>query len=109
MYKRPLSRMILSRRFPALPPGPLRSFCPGFFADDPDGSLAREHVRDKYFNKSWDEFNSAVEALRPKSGSDLPNKAAFWWLLPDIIVSSSLCTLSFQFRLAHRIQLARPI
>lgn len=52
-----------------------------------DGSLTREHVRDKYFNKSWDAFNAAVEELRPKSKEDLPTAAAFWWLLPDIIVS----------------------
>jgi xylulokinase len=52
-----------------------------------DGSLAREHVRDEYYAKSWDAFNAAVESGRPKTGSDLPDQAAFWWLLPDIIVS----------------------
>lgn len=52
-----------------------------------DGSLARQHVRDLYFDKSWDKFNAAVEELRPKANTDLPSNAAFWWLLPDIIVS----------------------
>nr|XP_019007704.1 xylulokinase [Kwoniella pini CBS 10737]OCF46485.1 xylulokinase [Kwoniella pini CBS 10737] len=50
-----------------------------------NGSLTREHVRDLYFNKSWDAFNAAVEALRPVSKDDLPYQAAFWWLLPDIV------------------------
>ena len=51
-----------------------------------DGSLARQHVRDKYFDKDWDKFNAAVEELRPKNNTELPNATAFWWLLPDIIV-----------------------
>ncbi|WWD22918.1 hypothetical protein CI109_107413 [Kwoniella shandongensis] len=50
-----------------------------------NGSLTRQHVRDVYFDKSWDAFNQAVEQLRPKSLYDLPGHAAFWWLLPDII------------------------
>ncbi|OCF78763.1 xylulokinase [Kwoniella mangroviensis CBS 8886] len=50
-----------------------------------NGSLTRQHVRDLYFDKSWEAFNAAVEALRPKSVEDLPSKAAFWWLLPDIV------------------------
>ncbi|KAK8844529.1 hypothetical protein IAR55_006375 [Kwoniella newhampshirensis] len=50
-----------------------------------NGSLARQHVRDVYFDKSWDAFNQAVEQLRPKSLIDVPRQAAFWWLLPDII------------------------
>ncbi|ORY30996.1 putative xylulokinase [Naematelia encephala] len=50
-----------------------------------NGSLAREHVRDRYFDKSWERFNAAVQALRPKAPFDLPMRAAFWWLLPDII------------------------
>ncbi|WVW80699.1 hypothetical protein I302_102685 [Kwoniella bestiolae CBS 10118] len=50
-----------------------------------NGSLTREHVRNLYFNKSWDAFNAAVEALRPRSFDDLPSRAAFWWLLPDIV------------------------
>ncbi|KAL7418554.1 hypothetical protein Q5752_007012 [Cryptotrichosporon argae] len=49
------------------------------------GSLAREHVRDQYFDGSWDKFNAAVERLRAKSPEDTLNKMAFWWLLPDII------------------------
>lgn len=52
------------------------------------GSLAREHVRDQYFDKSWDKFNEGVERLRPKTADDVINRTAFWWLLPDIIVSS---------------------
>jgi len=48
--------------------------------------LARQHVRDKYFEKDWDKFNSAVEELRPKNNTELPGATAFWWLLPDIIV-----------------------
>jgi xylulokinase len=55
-------------------------------ADGIDGSLAREHVRDQYFDKSWDKFNDAVESRRPKSADDLPKQAGFYWLLPDIIV-----------------------
>jgi hypothetical protein len=51
-----------------------------------DGSLAREHVRDQYFDKSWDKFNDAVNSRRPKSADDLPKQAGFYWLLPDIIV-----------------------
>ena len=51
-----------------------------------DGSLAREHVRDQYFDKSWDKFNAAVDSRRPKSADDLPQQAGFYWLLPDIIV-----------------------
>lgn len=43
-----------------------------------DGSLAREHVRDRYFDRSWDTFNAAVEEMRPKSSADLPAQAAFW-------------------------------
>lgn len=54
-----------------------------------NGSLAREHVRDTYFDKSWDKFNAAVEKLRPKTAQDVPQRTAFWWLLPDIIVSHS--------------------
>lgn len=54
-----------------------------------DGSLAREHVRDKHFDKSWDKFNAAVEAARPKSADDLPKASGFWWLKPDIIVSAA--------------------
>ncbi|WWC92582.1 uncharacterized protein L201_007541 [Kwoniella dendrophila CBS 6074] len=50
-----------------------------------NGSLTRQHVRDLYFDKSWDAFNAAIEELRPKSVEDLPNKTAFWWLLPDIL------------------------
>lgn len=53
-----------------------------------NGSLAREHVRDEYYSKSWDGFNAAVEKLRPKSQEDVPERTAFWWLLPEIIVSS---------------------
>ncbi|WVQ74680.1 hypothetical protein IAR50_004284 [Cryptococcus sp. DSM 104548] len=53
--------------------------------DFADGSLTREHVRDIYFEKSWDKFNAAVEELRPKQVTDLPTSAAFWWLLPDIV------------------------
>jgi len=52
-----------------------------------DGSLAREHVRDQYFDKSWDKFNAAVASRRPKSADELPEQAGFYWLLPDIIVS----------------------
>lgn len=55
-----------------------------------DGSLAREHVRDLYFHKSWDKFNAAAESTRPKTAEDLPTEMAFWWLLPDIIVGFSL-------------------
>jgi hypothetical protein len=55
-------------------------------ADTIDGSLAREHVRDQYFDKSWDKFNAAVDARRPKSADELPKQAGFYWLLPDIIV-----------------------
>jgi len=51
-----------------------------------DGSLAREHVRDQYFDQSWDKFNAAVDSRRPKSTDDLPKQAGFYWLLPDIIV-----------------------
>ncbi|ODO04532.1 hypothetical protein I350_05136 [Cryptococcus amylolentus CBS 6273] len=50
-----------------------------------NGSLTREHVRDIYFDKSWDKFNAAIEQLRPKQVTDLPASAAFWWLLPDIV------------------------
>ncbi|ODN86550.1 xylulokinase [Cryptococcus wingfieldii CBS 7118] len=50
-----------------------------------NGSLTREHVRDVYFDKSWDKFNAAIEQLRPKQVTDLPASAAFWWLLPDIV------------------------
>ncbi|TYJ55824.1 hypothetical protein B9479_003476 [Cryptococcus floricola] len=50
-----------------------------------NGSLTRQHVRDVYFNKSWDKFNAAIEQLRPKQVTDLPASAAFWWLLPDIV------------------------
>lgn len=64
--------------------------CLGFADPLPDGSLAREHVRDEYFAKSWDEFNTAAERLRPKTASDVPSRTAFWWLLPDIIVRHSL-------------------
>jgi xylulokinase len=53
-----------------------------------NGSLAREHVRDEYFDKSWDKFNAAAEKLRPKTADDVPQRTAFWWLLPDIIVST---------------------
>lgn len=55
-----------------------------------DGSLARQHVRDTYFGQSWDAFNAAVEDLRPKSADDIAKGAAFWWLLPDIVVSDRL-------------------
>jgi len=54
-----------------------------------DGSLAREHVRDQYFDKSWDKFNAAVDSRRPKSADELPQQAGFYWLLPDIIVCDS--------------------
>jgi xylulokinase len=59
-------------------------------ADQIDGSLAREHVRDLYFHKSWDKFNEAAESKRPKTADELPTDTAFWWLLPDIIVSCRL-------------------
>ncbi|CAK9782741.1 putative xylulokinase [Cutaneotrichosporon oleaginosum] len=55
-----------------------------------NGSLAREHVRDKYFGStSWDEFNAAVERLRPQSGDVTLERMAFWWLLPAIIPSGA--------------------
>ncbi|WOO83739.1 putative D-xylulose kinase A [Vanrija pseudolonga] len=54
-----------------------------------NGSLAREHVRDKYFAKCWDDFNAAAERLRPKSAADVPSRTAFWWLLPDIIPANA--------------------
>lgn len=50
-----------------------------------NGSLAREHVRNEYFSRSWDAFNAAVEKLRPRKAGDKLDKTAFWWLLPDII------------------------
>ncbi|OWT40210.1 xylulokinase [Cryptococcus neoformans Bt1] len=50
-----------------------------------NGSLTRQHVRDLYFDGSWDKFNAAIEELRPKSVIDLPSRTAFWWLLPDIV------------------------
>lgn len=55
-----------------------------------DGSLAREHVRDQYYGKDWDAFNHSVEQRRPTGGEGVPNEAAFWWLLPDIIVCATL-------------------
>jgi xylulokinase len=51
-------------------------------------------VRNEYYNKSWDAFNQAVEELRPKSKEDLPENAAFWWLLPDIIVRVKVSVIS---------------
>lgn len=50
-----------------------------------NGSLAREHVRNEYFDASWDAFNAAVERLRPRAPGDAIDATAFWWLLPDII------------------------
>lgn len=52
-----------------------------------NGSLAREHVRDEYFQGSWEKFNHAVETSRPQGSDALPSSTAFWWLKPDIIVS----------------------
>ncbi|GMK57827.1 hypothetical protein CspeluHIS016_0406610 [Cutaneotrichosporon spelunceum] len=55
-----------------------------------NGSLAREHVRDKYFGSpSWDDFDAGVERLRPKDTSAVLDRMAFWWLLPDIIPSGA--------------------
>ncbi|BEJ12925.1 hypothetical protein CspHIS471_0300990 [Cutaneotrichosporon sp. HIS471] len=55
-----------------------------------NGSLAREHVRHKYFGgSSWDDFNAAVERLRPKESDAVLDRIAFWWLLPAIIPSGA--------------------
>ncbi|WRT70954.1 uncharacterized protein IL334_007953 [Kwoniella shivajii] len=59
---------------------------PATFLSLTHGSLTRQHVRDLYFDKSWEKFNAAVESLRPKTLYNLPSRAAFWWLLPDIVV-----------------------
>lgn len=50
-----------------------------------NGSLAREHVRDKYFASSWEHFDRAVESSRPKGSIDLRSQTGFWWLKPEII------------------------
>ena len=50
-----------------------------------DGSLAREHVRNQYFDASWDAFNAALEESRSVGGG--ASCTAFWWLLPEIIAS----------------------
>ncbi|TXT08657.1 hypothetical protein VHUM_02785 [Vanrija humicola] len=67
-------------------PGPLRYFNMLVYKN---GSLAREHVRDKYFASSWQRFNDGAERLRPKSAADVPSRTAFWWLLPDIIPANA--------------------
>jgi hypothetical protein len=62
--------------------------CVGYIQLTSDGSLAREHVRDKFFGSaSWDEFNAAAERHRPKTADAEIERTAFWWLLPSIIVS----------------------
>ncbi|ORX34314.1 xylulokinase [Kockovaella imperatae] len=53
-----------------------------------NGSLARQHVRDKYFAGSWDKFNQAVDETTPSIG-ELPKHTSFWWLLPEIIPSGA--------------------
>ena len=60
-----------------------------------NGSLARQHVRDEYYNKSWPEFDEAVEKFRPKNPNDLPKQASFWWLLPDIIPAGASGTFKY--------------
>lgn len=54
-----------------------------------NGSLAREFIRDQYFQSSWELFNQAVQSKRPKHANDLPNKTGFWWLKPDIIPTNA--------------------
>ncbi|RXK37523.1 hypothetical protein M231_05244 [Tremella mesenterica] len=60
-----------------------------------NGSLPRSHIRDDYFDGSWDKFNSAVEKHRPKSGDGM-ERMGFWWLLPDIIPSGAHGTYKYQ-------------
>lgn len=60
-----------------------------------NGSLAREFIRDQYFNSSWDLFNQAVQSRRPKNANDLPNKTGFWWLKPDIIPTNAQGVFKF--------------
>ncbi|UZJ54916.1 hypothetical protein CBS101457_004236 [Exobasidium rhododendri] len=50
-----------------------------------NGSLARERIRDDYFDSSWDTFNQAVEASRPKDAHDVLRQTGFWWPKPEII------------------------
>ncbi|WVN87199.1 uncharacterized protein L203_102376 [Cryptococcus depauperatus CBS 7841] len=40
-----------------------------------------------YFDHSWNKFNAAAGLLRPKSVVDLLRQIAFWWLLPDVVIS----------------------
>ncbi|PWN38449.1 actin-like ATPase domain-containing protein [Meira miltonrushii] len=54
-----------------------------------NGSLAREFIRDQYFESSWDLFNQAVQTRRPKNATNLPSKTGFWWLKPDIIPTNA--------------------
>jgi xylulokinase len=60
-----------------------------------NGSLAREYIRDQYFDSSWDLFNQAVESSRPKNAKDLPTQIGFWWLKPDIIPSNASGTFKY--------------
>lgn len=55
-----------------------------------NGSLAREYVRDEYFDSSWDAFNAAVEANRSKKAGDTLDRTGFYWLKPDIIPANAL-------------------
>ncbi|WVR08817.1 hypothetical protein IAU60_005875 [Kwoniella sp. DSM 27419] len=61
------------------------------------------HVRDLYYDKSWDQFNAAVERLRAKTVEDLPSSAAFWWLLPDIVYTSDPTVGVFEAASAKRV------
>ncbi|KDN51312.1 actin-like ATPase domain-containing protein [Tilletiaria anomala UBC 951] len=57
-----------------------------------NGSLARENVRDQYFNKSWDQFNQAVESstnLHSTEDGRQKDAMGFYWYRPDIIPSGA--------------------
>jgi xylulokinase len=54
-----------------------------------NGSLAREAIRDQYFESSWDNFNQAVESARPKGQDDILTQTGFWWLKPEIIPANA--------------------
>jgi xylulokinase len=54
-----------------------------------NGSLAREHIRDRYFHSSWTSFNAAVETSRSRHAEDLCSQLGFYWLKPDMIPANA--------------------
>ncbi|PWN47833.1 actin-like ATPase domain-containing protein [Violaceomyces palustris] len=50
-----------------------------------NGSLAREWVRDRFFDSDWESFNLGAIRNRPSEKVGRVERAGFYWLKPEII------------------------